>query len=130
MPTRGNSLGAVVHEVAERASTLARLEAELALVEVRGKIASLGAGGAVLASAAVFGLFAVGFLLAAFAAGLAVFVSVWLALLIVGVVLAIATLALALGGVSLVKRGMPPTPEGAVAEAKLTAEALKGNGRA
>ncbi len=130
MPTPGSSLGTVVHEVAERASTLARLEAELALVEIRGKIASLGAGGAILAGAVVFALFTFGFLLAAFAAGLATFVAVWLALLIVAAVLAIATVALALGGLSLIKQGMPPTPEGAMAEAKLTAEALKGNGRA
>lgn len=129
MPTPGSSFGAVVHEVAERASTLARLEAELAMVEVRGKIAALGAGGAVMAAAAVFGLFAFGFMLAAFAAGLATFVSAWLALLLVGVVLTIGTVALVLGGLSLIKQGMPPTPDGAVTEAKLTAEALKGNGR-
>ena len=130
MPTRGSGVGDVVHEVAERASALARLEAELAVVEVRGKIASLGAGAVVLAGAAIFGLFTFGFVLAAIAAGLATFLATWLALLIVAIVLLVATTALAVGGLSLVKRGVPPIPERAVTEAKLTVEALKGNGRA
>jgi hypothetical protein len=130
MPTRGSGVGDVVHEVAERASALARLEAELAVVEIRGKIASLGAGAVVLAGAAIFGLFTFGFVLAAIAAGLATFLDTWLALLIVAIVLLVATTALAIGGLSLVKRGVPPIPERAVTEAKLTVEALKGNGRA
>ena len=46
------------------------------------------------------------------------------------VLLIVATTALAVGGLSLVKRGVPPIPERAVTEAKLTVEALKGNGRA
>jgi hypothetical protein len=130
MRTRGSGVGEVVHEVAERASALARLEAELAVVEIRGKIASLGAGAVVLAGAAIFGLFTFGFVLAAIAAGLATFLDTWLALLIVAIVLLVATTALAVGGLSLVKRGVPPIPERAVTEAKLTVEALKGNGRA
>jgi len=129
MPTPGSGLGAVIHEVAERASALARLEAELALVELRAKIASLGAGGALLAGAAVLGLFALGFLLATAAAGLATFLDTWLALLLVGVVLLISTVVVAVVGLSLLKRGVPPIPERAVKEARLTAEALKGNGR-
>ena len=130
MPTRSSSIGAVVHEVAERASALARLEAELAVVELRQKIASLGTGGAVLVGAAVFALFALGFLLAALAAGLATFLNAWLALLLVGVVLLIITATLGVGGLSLLRRGVPPIPERAVSEAKLTVETLKGNGRA
>lgn len=130
MPTPSSGLGAVVHEVAERASTLARLEAELAVVELRRKLASLGAGGALLVGGGLFGLFAVGFLLAALAAGLATFLDAWLALLLVGVVLLIATGALVVGGLSLLKRGVPPIPERALSEAKLTVEALKGNARA
>lgn len=129
MPTRSSGIGAVVYEVAERASTLARLEAELAVMELRRKIASLGAGGALLVGAGVLGLFGFGFLLAALAAGLATFLDAWLALLLVGVVLLISTGALVVGGLSLLKRGVPPIPERAVSEAKLTVEALKGNGR-
>ena len=130
MPTRSSSIGAVVHEVAERASALARLEAELAVIELRQKITSLGTGGAVLVGAAVLALFALGFLLAALAAGLATFLDAWLALLLVGVVLLIITATFGVGGLSLLRRGVPPIPERAVSEAKLTVETLKGNGRA
>jgi hypothetical protein len=129
MPTPGSTVGDVVHEVAERASALARLEAELAVAEVRGKVASLGAGAAVLAGAAILGLFTFGFVLAAIAAGLATFLDTWLALLIVAIVLLVATTVLAVGGLSLLRRGVPPTPGRAITEAKLTVEALKGNGR-
>jgi Putative Actinobacterial Holin-X, holin superfamily III len=130
MPTRGNGVGTAVHEVAEHASALARLEAELAALELRAKLRSLGVGGGLLTGAAVLGLFALGFLFATLAAGLATFVDLWLALLIVAVALLIAGAALATAGVSSLRRGVPPVPEGAVAEAKLTAKALKGNGRA
>ena len=53
----------------------------------------------------------------------------WLALLIVGIALVLLTAALGFIGISMLKRGVPPIPERAVAEAKLTAETLKGNGR-
>ena len=130
MPTPGNgSVGSVIHEVAERASALARLEAELAMLELRGKITSLGIGGALVAGAGVLGLFALGFLLATAAAGLAIFLDAWLALLVVGVFLLVSTAVAAAVGISILKRGVPPIPERAVDEAKLTASVLKGNGR-
>ncbi|MBA3374589.1 MAG: phage holin family protein [Gaiellaceae bacterium] len=129
MPTRGNGVGTVIHEVAERASTLVRLEVELAMLELRGKIASLGIGGALVAGAGILGLFALGFLLAAAAAGLAIVMDAWLALLLVAAVLLVATVVVAAVGISALKRGVPPIPERAMNEAKLTASALKGNGR-
>lgn len=130
MPTPGNGgVGSAIHQVAERASALARLEAELALLELRGKIASLGIGGALVAGAAVFGLFALGFLLATAAAALAIVLDAWLALLLVAVGLLALTAVAAVVGISNLKRGVPPIPERAVDEAKLTAEALKGNSR-
>lgn len=129
MPTRADGVGSVIHEVAERASALARLEAELAVLEVRGKLASLGVGGGLVLGAAILALFALGFLLATAAAGLATFLATWLALLIVGAALLITTAVLAAIGISVLKRAVPPIPEAAVSEARLTAEALKGNGR-
>ena len=128
MPTRADGIGSAIHEVAERASALARLEAELVMLELRGKIASLGLGGGMVLGASILALFALGFLLATAAAGLATFLPIWLSLLIVGAVLLLATAALAAIGISVLKRGVPPVPERAVAEAKLTAEALKRNG--
>jgi hypothetical protein len=130
MRTRGDGVGTAVHEVAEHASALARLEAELATLEVRAKLRSLGLGGGLSVGAAVIGLFALGFLFATIVAGLATFLDPWLALLIVAVALFIAAAGLGAAGVSSLRRGVPPVPEGAVAEAKLTAKALKGNGRA
>ncbi|MDQ3426050.1 MAG: phage holin family protein [Actinomycetota bacterium] len=130
MPIPGNrGIGSVIHEVAERASALARLEAELAMLELRRKITSLGIGGALVAGAGVFGLFALGFLLATAAAGLATFLDAWLALLLVGVFLLVSSAVAAAVGISILKRGVPPIPERAVDEAKLTANALMGNGR-
>jgi Putative Actinobacterial Holin-X, holin superfamily III len=130
MPIRGNGVGTAVHEIAEHASALARLEAELATLEVRAKLRSVGVGGVLLVGAAVLGLFFLGFLFATVTAGLATFLDLWLALLIVAVALLTAGTVLAAAGVASLRRGVPPVPEGAVAEAKLTAEALKGNGRA
>ena len=74
-------------------------------------------------------MFALGFGLATIAAGIATAVSWWLALLIVtaGIVLVAALLAFL--GVRAIKKGTPPVPEQALMEAKLTTEALKGNGR-
>jgi hypothetical protein len=77
---------------------------------------------------AVLLLYAVGFGLAAAAAGIATAVPVWAALLIVtgGIVLLAAVLGLI--AVTSIKKGTPPVPEQALQEAKLTTEALKGNG--
>ncbi|HET6944172.1 MAG TPA: phage holin family protein [Gaiellaceae bacterium] len=128
MSTRGEErrgLGAATRLVSERASALVRLELQLAAAELKQKVASLGIGIGLLVAAAVFGLFAIGFGLATIAAGLATTVSTWLALLIVtgGLVLVVAILALF--GRSKVRQGTPPVPEQAIAEAKLTTEALK-----
>jgi hypothetical protein len=115
-------------QVAEHASTLARLELELAALEVKKKVAALGIGIGLLVGAGVFLFYATGFGLAAAAAGLATVVSTWLALLIVFGTLVLLSLVLALVGMRLIKKGSPPVPRQAVAEARLTTEALKSNG--
>ena len=130
MHTRADGVGSVVHEIVERASALARLEAELATLELRRKLAAIGLGGALVLGAAVLGLFALGFLLASGAAGLATFLPTWLAILLVGGVLALAAGILGFVGVGSLRRGVPPVPEQALQEAKLTAQALKENGSA
>jgi len=121
-------LGAAAKLVAERASTLVRLEIELAALELKRKLVALGAGIGLALGAGLFLLFALGFGLAAAAAGIATALSWWLSLLIVtgGLVL----LALVLGGIALMmfKRGTPPVPKQAIHEAKLTTEALKSDG--
>lgn len=128
MPTRADSVAAGVQEIAERARTLARLELELASFELRRKASALGGGVALLAAGALLGLFAVGFLLATAAAGLATALPTWVALLVVGGSLVLAATVAAFVGVGLVRRGTPPVPEQALEEARLTGEALRGNG--
>jgi hypothetical protein len=129
MPTQGTSgLGGATKLLADHAVAIAKLELKLALLELKKKASALGVGVGLLVGAAVFGLFALGFLLASAAAGLATAVSTWLALLIVGVVLVLLTALLALLGRNSLQRGVPPVPEQAITEAKVTKEAVKANG--
>ena len=131
MPTReAERMGVApaAKQVAEHASALARLEMELAGLELKGKVASLGLGVGLLIGAAVFALFAVGFGLATIAAVLSIVLDTWLALLIVfGSLLFLAGI-LVLVGLSRVRKGTPPVPELAIQEAKLTTTALRSNG--
>jgi hypothetical protein len=126
--TEHRGVGPAAKEVAEHASTLARLELELAALEVKRKVASLGMGIGLVAGAATFLLFALGFGLAAGAAALALVVSTWLALLIVFGALVLFSLVLALIGLSAIRKGTPPVPEQALEEARLTKQALRSDG--
>jgi hypothetical protein len=131
MPTRETEhrgVGPAAKEVAEHASTLARLELELAALELKRKVATLGVGIGLVASAGVFLLFALGFGLTAAAAALALVVSTWAALLIVFGALVLFSLLLVLIGLSAIKKGTPPVPEQALEEARLTRQALRSNG--
>jgi uncharacterized membrane protein YqjE len=136
MPTRAAErssaghpgVGAAAKQVAEHAATLARLELELAALELKRKAGALGAGAVLAIGAGVLALFALGFLFATIAAALAIMLDTWLALLLVTAgLLALAALAGLLAR-SRFKRGTPPVPEQAIREAKLTSEALKANG--
>lgn len=124
----GPGVGAAAKNVAEHASALARLELELALIELKRKLVALGLGIGLLVGAAVMGLFFVGFVYATIAAALATFLPAWLALLVVTVFLLLKVGVLAILGLRSVKKGSPPLPEQAIAEAKLTTEALKSDG--
>ena len=122
------SVGAAAKIVAEKASSIARLELELASLELKKKGAALGVGLGLAVGAAAVGFYGIGFLFATIAAGLAEAMPVWLALLIVTVVLFVVTAILALLAVRSMKRGTPPVPRQAIEEAKLTTEALKRDG--
>jgi hypothetical protein len=126
---RPGGLGGAAKLVADKASAIVRLELALAATELKHKLVKLGLGIGLVVGAAVFGLFALGFALATVAAALATFLSTWLALLIVaGGLFLLAGLLGALGVLKL-KQGTPPVPEQAIAEAKLTTEALKNGHR-
>ena len=131
MPTRvgeRTGLGGAAKLVADKASTIVRLELALAAAELKRKLLALGLGIALLVGAALFGVFAFLFALATIAAALATVVSTWLALLIVTGGLFVLVAVLAVLGVRRISKGTPPVPEQAIAEAKLTTEALK-NGK-
>lgn len=131
MPTQETdqrSLGASAKEVAEHASSLVRLELELAALELKRKVTSLGVGIGLAIGAAFVALFALGFGFATIAAALATFLDTWLALLIVTAGLTALAGILALIALGRIKRGSPPVPEQAIREAKLTKAALKSDG--
>lgn len=126
--TEQPGVGAAAKQVAEHASTLAKLELELAGLELKQKASALGAGVGLGVGAAVVALYAVGFLFATIAVALAIVVDAWLAVLIVTVGLFVLAGVLGLLARAWIKRATPPVPELAIREAKLTSEALKSNG--
>ena len=126
--TEQPGVGAAAKQVAEHASTLAKLELELAGLELKQKAGALGTGVGLGLGAAVVALYAVGFLFATVAVALAIVLDAWLALLIVTVGLLLLAALLGLLARALIKRGTPPVPELAIREAKLTSEALKSDG--
>ena len=131
MPTHAGErrgLGAAAKLVSERASSLVRLELQLAAAELKQKVIALGLGIALIVGAAVLGLFALLFALATAAAALATTLSTWLALLVVTAGLVLLAGVLGALGLGRVRKGTPPIPVQAIEEAKLTTEALK-NGR-
>jgi hypothetical protein len=130
MPTQEaeRGVGPAAKQVAEHASSLARLELELALLEVKRKVAALGVGFGLSVGAAIFALFALGFGLAAGAAALALVLPTWAALLVVFGVLLLLSMILLFVGLGAIRKGTPPVPEQAIHEAKLTTEAIR-NGR-
>jgi heme A synthase len=121
-------LGGAAKLVADRARSIVRLELELAVSELKRKVAVLGFGIALLVGAAIFLFFALAFALATIAAAVATAVSTWLALLIVAAALFLLVGLLAAVGIAAIKKATPPIPEQAINEAKLTAEAVK-NGK-
>jgi hypothetical protein len=118
-------VGGAAKSVAEHASTIARLEIELAAVELKKKMTALRVGIGLGFGATIFGLFGLGFVFATIAAALATVLATWLALLVV--TLGLFVLAGLLGVLALgrIRKGTPPVPEQAIREAKLTTEALK-----
>ena len=130
MPTPGaeqanGGVGGAAKQVAEHASAIARLELELASLELKKKVTSLGIGVGLAVAAGVVAFFMVAFLLATIAAGLATFMPWWLSLLIVTLFLGLLVVTLGLIGRSRIQKSSPLAPEQAIHEAKLTSEALR-----
>jgi hypothetical protein len=131
MPIRAGErpgLGGAAKLVADRARSIVRLELQLAITELKKKVAALGIGIGMLVGAATFGLFGLGFALATIAAALATAFSTWLALLIVMGGLFLLAGGLAMLGIGAIRKATPPVPKQAISEAKVTMEAVS-NGK-
>jgi hypothetical protein len=132
MPTQeadSQGVGAAVRQVAEHTSSIVRLELELAALELRRKIVSLGLGIGLGIGAAVMLVFMIAFVYAAIGAALALVMPTWAALLVVAGILLLQAALFGLLAFNRIKKGTPPLPEQAIEEARLTTEALKSDGR-
>jgi hypothetical protein len=122
MPT---PVSEAARSVAEHASSVARLELQLATIELKKKLSSFAVGIGLGVGAGVFALFMLGFGLATIAAALATFLPWWLSLLIVTGGLLLLSGQLGMLALGAIKKGSPPVPEQAIKEAKLTTAAIK-----
>ena len=118
-------MGAAAKTVADHATAIAKLEVELAGLELKRKVAALAVGIGMAVGAALFGVFFLGFLFATIAAAFATFLATWLSLLIVTLLLLALAGVLGVLALGRIRRGTPPVPEQAIQEAKLTSAALK-----
>jgi uncharacterized small protein (DUF1192 family) len=117
-PPEPDTLGAAVAEVSERMSVLVREEIELAKAEVTTKLSSLARGAAAVAVGAVFGVFALVFVLLSIAWGInSATNSIWLGFVIVMALLIVLTAVAFLFAWRKLKVGAP-TPKMAIDEAK------------
>jgi uncharacterized protein (DUF983 family) len=119
----GTGLRGTLKEVARRATTVARLQAELAKAELASTGKNAGAGAALAAAAAFVGVFVFALFTALLVVALAIALPVWLSILIVLVVYLIVAAVLGAIARSLFRRakGAPLTSE----QARLTASALR-----
>ncbi len=120
------SLAEIVAEVSRKSSLLVREEIELAKAEVTLKAKRLGGGAAAAAIAGGFGLLALIFFLHGLAwffadlTGGAGIVQIWLGYLITAGVLLLLGAVGGLLALRFFRRGLPPSPELAIDEAKKT----------
>jgi asparagine N-glycosylation enzyme membrane subunit Stt3 len=120
-------------QVDARVRSLFSLTTELAQLEAKRKAAMLGKAAGMGALAGVLVFYAIGFLLAAAAAGLNAAglnetLALWLSLLIVGVALLVVAMVLVLLARRVGRRASPLAPTQAIDETKRTVEIVKSHG--
>ena len=120
-----NGLSGAARRVSDHARSIVQLELRLAAAEVKRKVVALAAGIGLVVTAAVLGLLALMFAVAAAAAGIATALPVWAALLVMFGGLLLLAGVLGAVGVGLLGKGAPPVPKKAIEEARLTTEALR-----
>ena len=102
--TGQRTLGQLVADAQTDVTDIVKGEIALAKLEIKADVSKGGKGAGMLAGAAVFGLFTLGFLLTAGAWALSLVMPTWAGFLIVGGVLLVITAILALLGISAVKK--------------------------
>jgi uncharacterized small protein (DUF1192 family) len=118
------NLATAVTEVSERMAVLVREEIELAKAEMLQKVSSIARGAAAIGAGAVFGVFAVVFILDTIAWGINDAIdSLWVGFAIVMVVLILLTVGAFLFARRALRVG-PPTPQMAIDEAKKIRETV------
>ena len=124
-PEQSDSLAAAVTEVSEKLSVLVRDEIELAKAEVTVKVSGLARGAAAVAIGAVFGVFALIFVLLTIAWGInSITGDVWPGFAVVMVLLLLLTVGAFLFAWRKLKVGAP-TPKLAIDEAKKITATVK-----
>lgn len=108
---------------------LVKSELEQLKSEIVGKLKAAGIGIGLLVGASAFLFFALGVFTAAAILGLATVLPAWAAALIVGGALVVIAVILVLIGISLLKKGVPPTPETTIESVKQDVNAIKGTGK-
>jgi Putative Actinobacterial Holin-X, holin superfamily III len=124
------SISELVFDVSERTSGLIREEIELAKAEVSEKVAKILRGSAVGAAAGVFSFLALILVMEGFAWLLneEVFDNAWAGFFVEALIFILIAAGAGLFAYRSVKAGAPPVPEQAIEEAKITQEALTGDG--
>jgi hypothetical protein len=120
------SLAALIADVPRLLGELVRGEIESLKGEVVSKLKNAGIGIGLFVGAAFTALFTIMVLIAAAILGLAVVLPGWAAALIVAGVLLVTTAILVLVGLTMVKKGTPPTPNDTIESIKSDVRAIKG----
>ena len=126
-PSAEKPLGEIVSEVTTKAQLLVREEIELAKAEVTTKVSKLAKGAGFFAGAGILAVFGLIYFFHMLALGFADWfgLKAWVGYAIVTVLIFVIVGVLALLGMRSFKKGSPPVPELAIAEAKKTQAALK-----
>ena len=127
-PTNQNtdaSTADLMRQLSETTTRLVRQEIELAKAEVSEKGKTVGIGAGMFGGAGLFGLYAVGALIATAIAALSLAMDTWLGALIVTIVLGAVAGILALQGRNKIQQAMPPAPEATIETVREDVETTK-----
>jgi len=111
-------------QVRDRIRTVVKLNIELAQLELKRKARLYGIAAALGVIALMLVLYAIGFLFASIATGIAESLPLWAALLIVAALLALTAAVLGFVASRLIKKAGPPKPAATIAEAQKTVREL------